>query len=45
MSDVTMVKRLADWIVSFAAETIPPDVSVQAKHLLLDAIGCGLAAH
>jgi len=45
MNNQSLIAQLANWIVAFDAAQIPPDVAVQAKHLLLDAIGCALAAH
>lgn len=45
MNKQPLIAQLADWIVAFDAANIPPDVAVQAKQLLLDAIGCALAAH
>jgi 2-methylcitrate dehydratase len=45
MSGEPLIRQLANWIVSFDASKIPPDVTAQAKHLLLDSIGCALAAH
>src|SRR6266545_2841063 len=44
MSGETLIRQLANWIVSFDAGKIPADVTAQAKHLLLDSIGCALAA-
>ena len=44
MSGEPLIKQLANWVVGFDASKIPPDVSAQAKHLLLDSIGCALAA-
>ena len=45
MNKPSLIAQLADWIVAFEAANIPPEVAVQAKQLLLDAIGCALAAH
>jgi len=45
MNKQSLIAQLADWIVAFDTANIPPDVIVQAKQLLLDAIGCALAAH
>lgn len=36
--------RLADFAASLSWEAIPPEVRARARHLILDAIGCGLAA-
>ena len=44
MSGEPLVRRLANWIVSFDPSKIPPEVVVQAKLLLLDALGCAVAA-
>jgi 2-methylcitrate dehydratase len=38
------VERLADWALSIRASDIPRPAIEQAKQLLLDTIGCGLAA-
>jgi 2-methylcitrate dehydratase len=40
-----LIAQLADWIVAFDAKKIPPEVTAHTKHLLLDTIGCALAAH
>jgi len=45
MKNESLIEQLADWVVSFDAGKIPPDVAAQAKHLLLDTLGCALAAH
>lgn len=37
------VERLAAWALSIRSEAIPPAALTQAKLLLLDTIGCGLA--
>jgi 2-methylcitrate dehydratase len=44
MKNDPLIQRLASWILSFDAKSIPPDVVSQARLLLLDAIGCALAA-
>jgi 2-methylcitrate dehydratase len=44
MSGETLVQKLARWIVSFEPERIPPQVRAQAKLLLLDSLGCAVAA-
>jgi 2-methylcitrate dehydratase len=41
---MTFVERLAQWIVEFDGAALPQDVRQRAKLLLLDAIGCALAA-
>src|SRR5436190_9011450 len=40
----TILEQLADWVRSIRAEDLPNATIVQAKLLLLDAIGCGFAA-
>jgi 2-methylcitrate dehydratase len=45
MSDKTLIQQLAEWIISFDVGQLSPEVSAHAKHLLLDSIGCALAAH
>jgi 2-methylcitrate dehydratase len=44
MSDESLVKRLASWVAAFDAGKIPAEVVAQAKLLLLDTLGCALAA-
>jgi 2-methylcitrate dehydratase len=44
VSTEPLIKQLASWVVAFDAAKIPNNVVVQAKLLLLDAIGCALAA-
>jgi 2-methylcitrate dehydratase PrpD len=41
----TVAERLAAFTTHLACEAIPPDVVEAAKLHLLDALGCGLAAH
>src|ERR1051326_8691799 len=41
----TVAERLAEFAVSLDYEQIPEDVVDAAKLHLLDAVGCGLAAH
>lgn len=36
--------RLAEFATGLAPAAVPPEVRERAKHLILDAIGCGLAA-
>lgn len=43
-SDTPLVKQLAERILEFDSESIPGDVATQAKALILDSIGCALAA-
>jgi 2-methylcitrate dehydratase len=45
MSDETLVQQLARWILAFDIRTVAPEVTSLAKHLLLDSIGCAMAAH
>src|SRR5262245_41539875 len=40
----TVVRRLADWIGTFAAGQIPPSTAERARALLLDALACALYA-
>ena len=42
--DEGAVERLADWAISIRTADIAPAAMAQAKLLLLDTIGCGLAA-
>ena len=42
---MTAAERFAAWTRSLSLEAIPPEVVVAAKLHLLDALGCGLAAH
>jgi 2-methylcitrate dehydratase len=44
MSEQPLVKQLANWVTAFDPGKIPPDVVAQAKLLLLDTIGCAVAA-
>src|SRR5690349_10821181 len=43
-ADATISERLADFAASFELGDAPPAVMLRAKHLLLDAVGCGFAA-
>ena len=38
-----VASTLAEFVAAMTAEQIPAEVSLRARHLLLDAIGCGLA--
>src|SRR5688500_14125501 len=40
----TTVERIADWALGIRAADIPDAATQQAKLLLLDTIGCGIAA-
>jgi len=44
MSGEPLIKQLANWVVAFDAARIPAAVAMQAKLLLLDTLGCALAA-
>jgi 2-methylcitrate dehydratase len=44
MSDEPLIRRLAKWVAAFDAGKIPADVIMQAKLLLLDTLGCAVAA-
>lgn len=44
MSGEPLIKQLANWVVGFDAAKIPAAVAMQAKLLLLDTLGCALAA-
>jgi 2-methylcitrate dehydratase len=44
MNDETLIGRLADWVLAFDAGKIPAEVVTQAKLLLLDTLGCAVAA-
>ena len=44
MSSEPLIKQLANWVVGFDAAKIPAAVAMQAKLLLLDTLGCALAA-
>src|SRR5262245_44583762 len=39
-----LVKQIAERILEFNSQTIPADVLLHAKFLILDSIGCALAA-
>jgi 2-methylcitrate dehydratase PrpD len=43
-STATIAETLAGFVTALAPQQIPTDVSERAAHLLLDAIGCALAA-
>jgi 2-methylcitrate dehydratase len=40
-----LVKQIAEQILEFDSQSIPADVATHAKTLILDSIGCALAAH
>jgi len=42
---VTAAETIAGWSSGLRLEDIPPDVVEHAKLHVLDALGCGLAAH
>jgi 2-methylcitrate dehydratase len=42
---IPLVKEIAEGILEFDAASIPADVATYAKALILDSIGCALAAH
>jgi 2-methylcitrate dehydratase PrpD len=44
MSDPTLSTTLAGFVHGLRRQHIPPEVSERARHLILDAIGCALAA-
>jgi len=44
MSELTGVRRLAEWVLGFAAQDVSPELLRRASLLVLDAIGCALAA-
>jgi 2-methylcitrate dehydratase len=44
MNNEPLIRQLANWIVSFDAAETPTDVISQAKLLLLDTLGCAVAA-
>ena len=44
MNSEPLLMQLANWVVGFDAGKIPTEVAAQARLLLLDAIGCALAA-
>ncbi len=44
LSSDPVATTLAGFVAQLQPEQIPPEVSLRARHLLLDAIGCGLAA-
>jgi len=41
---VPLVKQIAGWALDFDSAEIPPEVMLQAKLIVLDSIGCALAA-
>src|SRR5438445_12042867 len=43
-SKTPLVKQLAHWVIDFDPRSIPEDVASHAKLLILDSIGCALAA-
>jgi 2-methylcitrate dehydratase len=44
-SNTPLVKQIAERILEFDSKSIPGDVATHAKTLILDSIGCALAAH
>ncbi|MGH7827190.1 MAG: MmgE/PrpD family protein [Candidatus Binatia bacterium] len=44
MSNETLVSQLATWVLSIKSSEIPPEVMTQAKLLMLDSLGCAIAA-
>ena len=44
-SKTPLVKQIAEQILAFDPTTIPAEVATHAKTLILDSIGCALAAH
>lgn len=44
MSDEPLIKQLANWVAAFDAGEMPAEVVTQAKLLLLDTVGCAVAA-
>src|SRR5215475_10045793 len=40
----TTVRRLADWINTFAAAPVPPETAERARAILLDTLACALYA-
>jgi 2-methylcitrate dehydratase len=43
-SKAPLVKQIAERVLEFDSQSIPADVTTQAKALILDSIGCALAA-
>ena len=43
-SKTPLVKQIAERILEFDSQSIPADVLLHAKFLILDSIGCALAA-
>jgi 2-methylcitrate dehydratase len=43
-SKIPLVKQIAERVLEFDAQSIPADVATHAKALILDSIGCALAA-
>jgi 2-methylcitrate dehydratase len=39
-----LIKQLAQWVIDFDPRSIPKEVATHAKFLILDSIGCALAA-
>ena len=39
-----LARRFADFAQGLRLETVPGEVSLRARHLMLDAIGCAMAA-
>ncbi|MGE5819675.1 MAG: MmgE/PrpD family protein, partial [Deltaproteobacteria bacterium] len=44
MTNEPLIKQVANWVLAFDFETIPDGVVAQAKLLLLDSLGCAVAA-
>ena len=43
-SKIPLVRQIAERILEFDSQSIPADVATHAKALILDSIGCALAA-
>ena len=44
MTNEPLIEQVANWVLAFDFETIPDGVVAQAKLLLLDSLGCAVAA-
>jgi 2-methylcitrate dehydratase len=44
-SKIPLVKQIAERVIEFDSKSIPADVATHTKTLILDSIGCALAAH
>jgi 2-methylcitrate dehydratase len=42
---MSIAERLADYVISWRFESIPPEVVQQAKKVLLDTLGCAMGAY